>query len=226
MGSGFTWDAKDRGELRLAAERGWDLAKEKISSGRYRMVILDELTYALNYGLLDQDAVIDFLAHKPEKLHIVITGRDAGARLIDLADLVAEMKEEIGLTAGQEEKVAVLYREMNEEAVRLGNILIGYERELNDRFAAQNIDEKILDELLGKISATYWALRYTHLAAHLQTPAILTEDQVIQYNKLRGYSADDPCANIPKGHARQCGAGTTTATDYSPACAFLPASLL
>ena len=93
MGTGFTWDAKDREELRLAAERGWDLAREKISSGRYRMVILDELTYALNYGLLDQDAVIDYLEHKPEKLHIIITGRDASGRLIDLADLVTEMKE-------------------------------------------------------------------------------------------------------------------------------------
>ena len=89
---------------------------------------------------------------------------------------------------------------MNDDAVRLGNILIGYERELNDRFAARNIDEKILDELLGKISETYRALRYTRLAAHLQTPAILTEDQISLYNRLRGYSADDPCANIPKGH--------------------------
>lgn len=113
---------------------------------------------------------------------------------------ILEMKEEIGLTAGQEEKVVAVYRKMNEDAVRLGNILIGYERELNDRFAARNIDEKILDELLGKISETYRALRYAHLAAHLQTPAILTEDQISMYNRLRGYSADDPCANIPKGH--------------------------
>jgi len=51
MGSGFTWNAKDRDELRLAARNGWDLAREKITSGRYSMVILDELTYALNYGL-------------------------------------------------------------------------------------------------------------------------------------------------------------------------------
>jgi len=93
MGTGFTWDAKDREELRRAAEKGWELAKEKINSGHYCMVILDELTYALNYGLLDQAEVIDFLAHKPEKLHIIITGRDASEKLIDLADLVTEMKE-------------------------------------------------------------------------------------------------------------------------------------
>ena len=93
MGSGFTWDTKDQDELRLAAEKGWALAKEKINSGRYCMVILDELTYTINYGLLDQEEVVSFLREKPEPLHIIITGRDANDKLIDLADLVTEMKE-------------------------------------------------------------------------------------------------------------------------------------
>ena len=93
MGTGFTWDAKDKEELRRAAEKGWALAKDKIKNGRYNIVILDELTYPLNYGLLDQDEVVEFLQQKPESLHIIITGRDAGDRLIDLADLVTEMKE-------------------------------------------------------------------------------------------------------------------------------------
>jgi cob(I)alamin adenosyltransferase len=93
MGSGFTWDAKDTEELRRAAEKGWNLAREKIESGQYCMVILDELTYALNYGLLDQDEILTFLKNKPEKLHVIITGRDASDKLIDLADLVTEMKE-------------------------------------------------------------------------------------------------------------------------------------
>jgi cob(I)alamin adenosyltransferase len=57
------------------------------------MVILDELTYTLNYGLLDQDGVIAYLKQKPESLHIIITGRDASKKLIELADLVTEMKE-------------------------------------------------------------------------------------------------------------------------------------
>jgi len=93
MGTGFTWDAKDRKELHKAAQKGWDLAREKIESGKYCMVILDELTYALNYGLLDEDAVLSYLKEKPERLHVIITGRDASDRLIDLADLVTEMKE-------------------------------------------------------------------------------------------------------------------------------------
>ena len=93
MGTGFTWDAKDREELRRAAEKGWSLAREKIESGRYRIVILDELTYAINYGLLDENDVLAYLAKKPEKMHIIITGRNASDKLIALADLVTEMKE-------------------------------------------------------------------------------------------------------------------------------------
>ena len=93
MGSGFTWNAKDEEELRQAAEKGWTLARDKINSGLYSMIILDELTYPLNYGLLNQDDVVQFLKQKPDPLHVIITGRDASDQLIDLADLVTEMKE-------------------------------------------------------------------------------------------------------------------------------------
>ena len=113
---------------------------------------------------------------------------------------ILEMKKEIELTAGQEKMVLALYNDMNKEAVRLGEKLIEYEEELNSRFAERNIDEKILGELLEKISETYKSLRFTHLSAHLKTPSILTENQIKKYNKLRGYSSDDPCINIPKGH--------------------------
>lgn len=113
---------------------------------------------------------------------------------------ILEMKKEIELTAEQESAVVVLYNDMNKEAIALGNELIEYEKELNNRFAERNIDEKVLDQLLTKISETYKSLRYTHLSAHLRTPSILTEAQIKKYNKLRGYSSDDPCANIPEGH--------------------------
>jgi len=86
------------------------------------------------------------------------------------------------------------------EAIELGNKLIEYEKELNNRFSEKNINEKVLEELLIKISETYKSLRYTHLSAHLKTPSILSEDQIKKYNKLRGYSSDDPCVNIPQGH--------------------------
>jgi len=93
MGTGFTWDAKDPEEVRQAALQGWELARQKIAGGRYKMVILDELTYTLNYGLVDEDEVLNFLKEKPAGVHIVITGRDASDRLIDIADLVTEMQE-------------------------------------------------------------------------------------------------------------------------------------
>ena len=110
------------------------------------------------------------------------------------------MKKEIELTAEQERTVMALYNDMNKEAIALGHKLIAYERELNNRFAERNIDEQVLDQLLTKISETYKSLRYTHLSAHLKTPGILTEAQIKKYNKLRGYSSDDPCANIPEDH--------------------------
>ena len=113
---------------------------------------------------------------------------------------ILEMSKEIELTAEQEEMVIAVYNDMNKKAIRLGNKLIEYEEELNNRFVERNIDEKILDELLEKISETYKSLRFVHLSAHLKTPTILTESQIKKYNKLRGYSSDDPCENIPKGH--------------------------
>ena len=113
---------------------------------------------------------------------------------------VLEMKKELKLTAEQERMITALFTEMNKEAIALGNEFIAYERELNKRFAERNIDEKVLDELLTKISETYKSLRYTHLSAHLKTPGILTEDQIKKYNTLRGYSSEDPCINVPKGH--------------------------
>jgi len=113
---------------------------------------------------------------------------------------VLDMKKEIELTAEQEKKIVALYREMKEEAIVLGNKLIAYEKELDDRFAERNINEKMLEEVLSKISETYKALRFVHLSAHLKTPDILTEDQIRQYNELRSYTSGDPCENVPPGH--------------------------
>ena len=113
---------------------------------------------------------------------------------------ILEMKKEIELSTEQERMVSALFKEMNKEAIELGNKYIEYEKELNNRFAERNIDENVLEELLEKISETYKSLRYTHLAAHLKASNILTKSQIKKYNKLRGYSSDDPCVNIPQGH--------------------------
>jgi cob(I)alamin adenosyltransferase len=93
-GNGFTWTSKDMDETVARARDGWDVAKEKITSGNYDLIVLDEFTYPLTLGWLDTAHVIDWLkANKPANLHLVITGRDAPASLVDYADLVTEMQE-------------------------------------------------------------------------------------------------------------------------------------
>lgn len=92
-GDGFTWTSKDLDESAAKARNGWQLAQEKISSGDYDIVILDEMTYPLTFEWLNTDEVLDWLrANKPDALHLIITGRDAPPALIDYADLVTEMK--------------------------------------------------------------------------------------------------------------------------------------
>jgi cob(I)alamin adenosyltransferase len=94
MGDGFTWTSKDMDETAARALVGWKLAQEKISSANYDLIILDEFTYALHFDWLETAQVIGWLkANKPEDLHLVITGREAPAALIEYADLVTEMKE-------------------------------------------------------------------------------------------------------------------------------------
>ncbi|GAB4470364.1 MAG: cob(I)yrinic acid a,c-diamide adenosyltransferase [Anaerolineales bacterium] len=93
-GDGFTWTSKDIDETKAKTLHGWELAKQKIASGEYDLIILDEFTYPLSFGWLNSSEVIEWLhAHKPPQLHLIITGRDAPPLLIDYADLVTEMKE-------------------------------------------------------------------------------------------------------------------------------------
>lgn len=111
-----------------------------------------------------------------------------------------EMKDAIKLTPEQVMQIEEVYTLMNQQAVALGLKLIELERELNSQFANRTVDEAMLKDLLEKIAQTYRDLRYVHLSAHLKTPLILSPEQIKQYNTLRGYSTDDPCANIPEGH--------------------------
>jgi cob(I)alamin adenosyltransferase len=93
-GDGFTWTSRDMEETIARARNGWEIAREKILSQSYDLIILDEFTYAMHFGWLDTTEVLDWLkANKPEDLHLIITGRDAPQALIDYADLVTEMRE-------------------------------------------------------------------------------------------------------------------------------------
>ena len=67
--------------------------REKVLSGAYDMVILDEVNYAVSYGLLAKEEVLQLLRDKPERVHLVLTGRNAPQEFIDAADLVTEMRE-------------------------------------------------------------------------------------------------------------------------------------
>ena len=92
MGEGFTWETQDRARDIKAARNAWETAKEMIADQAYNMVILDELNIVLRYDYLPLGEVLDALKHKPSRTHVVITGRNARPELIELADLVTEMK--------------------------------------------------------------------------------------------------------------------------------------
>jgi len=111
-----------------------------------------------------------------------------------------EMKSEIGLSSEQVSAIEVIWSEMNQNARRLGEHYVALERELNEQFATGQITSDTLKTLLLKIATVQTELRYTHLFAHLQASPVLKPAQVALYNRLRGYSSDDPCLNIPEGH--------------------------
>ncbi|HZQ07743.1 MAG TPA: cob(I)yrinic acid a,c-diamide adenosyltransferase [Anaerolineae bacterium] len=93
-GDGFTWTSKDLVETGNKARNAWTLAQEKIASGQYDLIALDEITYAFNYGWLDITECVEWLReHKPPELHLILTGRDAPPELVEYADLVTEMRE-------------------------------------------------------------------------------------------------------------------------------------
>ncbi len=93
LGDGFTWLSKDIEKDIALAHECWDVAKEKIESAQYDLVVLDEITYPVTYGWLDIDEVLEVLRNRPHDVDIVLTGRDAHPKLIEFADTVTEMTE-------------------------------------------------------------------------------------------------------------------------------------
>ncbi len=93
LGDGFTWLSKDIEKDIALARECWTLAREKIESAQYDLVVLDEITYAVGYGWLDVEEVIEVLRNRPPDVDIIMTGRDAAPELVEFADLVTEMTE-------------------------------------------------------------------------------------------------------------------------------------
>jgi cob(I)alamin adenosyltransferase len=95
MGRGFVkvgGAETDPEDIRLV-EVAWEEARQAIESGEWDMVVLDEINYAINYGMLDPAQVAEALRNKPEMVHVILTGRNAHPLLVELADTVTEMRE-------------------------------------------------------------------------------------------------------------------------------------
>ncbi len=93
LGDGFTWLSKDLDETAAKNRHAWDVATEKLSSGDYDLVILDELTYTITYGWLAADEVVAGITGRHARTNVVITGRDAAPELVEIADTVTEMRK-------------------------------------------------------------------------------------------------------------------------------------
>jgi cob(I)alamin adenosyltransferase len=95
MGRGFVkvgGAETDPEDIRLV-EEAWSEARQAINSGEWDLVILDEINYAISYGMLDPTKVVEALQQKPDQVHVILTGRNAHPTIIELADTVTEMKQ-------------------------------------------------------------------------------------------------------------------------------------
>jgi cob(I)alamin adenosyltransferase len=82
----------DPEDIRLV-EEAWEEASKAILSGEWDLVVLDEINYAISYGMLDPARVVETLRRKPEMVHVILTGRNAHPSIVELADTVTEMRE-------------------------------------------------------------------------------------------------------------------------------------
>ncbi len=95
MGRGFVkigGAETDPEDVRMV-EAAWDEAREAILSGEWDMVVLDEVNYAIGYGMLDPAKVAETLKARPEMVHVILTGRNAHPSLVEIADTVTEMRQ-------------------------------------------------------------------------------------------------------------------------------------
>jgi cob(I)alamin adenosyltransferase len=82
----------DPEDIRMV-EGAWQESRAAIMSGNWDLVILDEINYAISYGMLDPETVVETLKQKPEMVHVILTGRNAHAKIVEVADTVTEMRQ-------------------------------------------------------------------------------------------------------------------------------------
>ncbi len=92
IGEGFTWDSNDLSRDEAVAREAWAHARAMIEQGEHQLVVLDEITYPMNWGWIATADVVDVIRNRPSTVSIVATGRDAPSALLDVADTVTEMR--------------------------------------------------------------------------------------------------------------------------------------
>ncbi|MBM3497226.1 MAG: cob(I)yrinic acid a,c-diamide adenosyltransferase [Armatimonadetes bacterium] len=92
LGGGFTWDSANLAEDTRLAREAWDFAKQTIAEARHDLLILDELTYLIEYRMIAEGEVLEALRSRSPGMHVVITGRNVSQGLLHAADLVTEMQ--------------------------------------------------------------------------------------------------------------------------------------
>jgi cob(I)alamin adenosyltransferase len=93
MGSGWSWSRKSGtgDDHAAAAAEGWGEIKRRLAAEAHDLYVLDEFTYPVKWGWIDVDDVVTTLVNRPGRQHVVMTGRDADPKLIEIARLVTEM---------------------------------------------------------------------------------------------------------------------------------------
>jgi cob(I)alamin adenosyltransferase len=93
IGEGFTWDSSDLSRDEAVAQAAWHHARSVIEAGEHRLVVLDEVTYPINWGWIDVADVVATFEARPPHVSVVVTGRDAPTELVAVADPVTEMRK-------------------------------------------------------------------------------------------------------------------------------------
>ncbi len=111
-----------------------------------------------------------------------------------------ELKDRIGLSAAQVEAIEAIFARMQADARAAGARLIAAEAAIEAAFRAGDLGPEELRALIDRAAAARADLRHVHLLRHLETPPLLSADQIARYNALRGYGVGGPCDMVPEGH--------------------------
>lgn len=93
IGEGFTWDSEDLSQDEAVARGAWRQAADLLAGGTHRLVVLDEVTYPMNWGWIDAGEAVAAIRDRSPKVNVICTGRDAPAALVDVADTATEMRQ-------------------------------------------------------------------------------------------------------------------------------------